>query len=215
MKQHSTADHARRHLVGTAIVVHGDDIDTDRIMPARFLKATSFAGLENHVFADERRAFQNRGEVHPFDDPQHRCARILLVGKNFGCGSSREHAPQGLCRWGIEAVVGESFGEIFAGNCVSVGVPCLRVTADEAERLRDAAEAGGSRLFTIDLEEKTIRSGNLVVPVELPEGARLQFIEGTWDATAVLLGAGAAIEHVASRLPYLTDWGLAVKAGSG
>jgi 3-isopropylmalate/(R)-2-methylmalate dehydratase small subunit len=206
MTDSSPATDPRRHLSGTALALRGGDIDTDRIIPARFLKGISFAGLGEHVFADERHAAQRKGDVHPLDDPGHRGARILLVNKNFGCGSSREHAPQALRRWGITAVVGESFGEIFAGNCLAIGVPCLRVTADEAARLQEAAEADGARLFAIDLEEKTIGSGNLVVNIELPEGARVQFLGGTWDATSTLLEAGHGIERVAARLPYLNGW---------
>ena len=202
----STITDPQRHFSGTALALRGGDIDTDRIIPARFLKGISFAGLGEHVFADERYAVQRKGGVHPLDDPNHRGARILLVNKNFGCGSSREHAPQALRRWGITAVVGESFGEIFAGNCVALGVPCLRVTADEAARLQEAAEADSDRSFAIDLEEKTIRSGNLVVNVELPEGARVQFLGGTWDATSTLLEAGDGIERTAARLPYLNGW---------
>jgi 3-isopropylmalate/(R)-2-methylmalate dehydratase small subunit len=196
----------QRQVAGTAVALRGDDIDTDRIIPARFLKTVTFAGLEKHVFADERHARRDKRELHPFDDPVRQGARILVVNKNFGCGSSREHAPQALRRWGIAAVVGESFGEIFAGNCVAIGVPCLRVTQDAAARLQDAAEADGARLFTVDLDEKTIRSGNLVAPVDLPEAARVQFLGGTWDATAMLLEARAQIERTASRVPYLNGW---------
>lgn len=206
MTDQSTAIGSLRHLAGTAIALHGNDIDTDRIIPARFLKAITFAGLEKYVFADERRALRERGDLHPFDDPLHRGGRILLVNRNFGCGSSREHAPQALHRWGIMAVVGESFGEIFAANCLAIGMPCLRVTEGAAMRLQDAAEADDSRLFAVDLEQKTMRSRDIVVPVALPDGARAQFLEGTWDGTSVLLGAGENIEHVASRLPYLNGW---------
>ncbi len=201
-----TADQRRQVVAGAAIALRGNDIDTDRIIPARFLKGVSFTGLEQHVFADERRAMRERGSVHAFDDPAHRSARILVVNKNFGCGSSREHAPQALRRRGIAAVVGESFGEIFAGNCVAIGVPCLRVTEGDAALLQEAAEGDGARVFTVDLEEKTIRSGNLVVPVDLPDGARAQLLDGTWDATSALLAAGADIERTATRLPYLNGW---------
>ena len=194
---------ARRHIAGTAVSLRGNDIDTDRIIPGRFLKAVSFAGLEQHVFADERSARRDSADPHPFDDPTRRAASLLLVEKNFGCGSSREHAPQALRRWGITAVIGESFGEIFAGNCLALGVPCLRVTPADAACLRDAGESDAARRFAIDLEEKTIRSGNLVVAVELPEGARAQLLDGSWDATSTLLAAGGAIERVASLLPYL------------
>jgi 3-isopropylmalate/(R)-2-methylmalate dehydratase small subunit len=197
---------ALRHIAGTVVSLGGNDIDTDRIIPGRFLKTVSFAGLEQHVFADERRARRDRGDPHPFDDPLRRGASLLVVEKNFGCGSSREHAPQALRRWGIAAVIGESFGEIFAGNCVALGLPCLRVTATDAARLRDAAASDAARRFAIDLEEKTIRSGNLVVSVELPEGARAQLLDGSWDATSTLLAAGGSIERAASLLPYLNGW---------
>jgi 3-isopropylmalate/(R)-2-methylmalate dehydratase small subunit len=207
MTKTSTTAATRQHVEGVAIALRADDIDTDQIIPARFLKGVSFAGMGEHAFADVRRAAYNQGALHPFDDPGRRGARVLLVNRNFGCGSSREHAPQALHRWGIAAVVGESLGEIFAGNCAAIGMPCLRVAADDMARLQDAAEDDGSRLFAIDLGEKTIRSGNLVAALELPEAARLQFLEGTWDATAVLLEAGEAIEAAASRLPYLNGWG--------
>lgn len=196
----------RSRISGTALVLRGNDIDTDRIIPARFLKGVSFAGLEAHVFADERSALRARSRMHPFDDAQRRGARILVVNKNFGCGSSREHAPQALQRWGIAAVVGESFGDIFAGNSVAIGMPCLRVSERDAALLQEAVEADGARTFAVDLEEKTIRSGNLVVPVDLSDGARAQLLDGTWDATAVLLAAGPQIEKTAARLPYLNGW---------
>jgi 3-isopropylmalate/(R)-2-methylmalate dehydratase small subunit len=206
MTETSTTAAARQHLEGAAIALRPDDIDTDQIIPARFLKGVTFAGLGAHAFADARRAARDRGALHPFDDPRRQGARVLLVNKNFGCGSSREHAPQALHRWGVAAVVGESFGEIFAGNCAAIGMPCLRVAADDLARLQDAAEGDSARLFAIDLGEKTIRSGNLVAAVELPETARLQFLDGTWDATAVLLEAGEAIERTALHLPYLNGW---------
>ena len=206
MTRTSTPTAARQHLEGAAVALRADDIDTDQIIPARFLKGVSFAGLGRHAFEDARHAARKQDALHPFDDPERQSARVLLVNKNFGCGSSREHAPQALHRWGIAAVVGESFGEIFAGNCTAIGMPCLRVAAADLARLQDAAEANGARLFAIDLGEKTIRSGNLVAAVELPETARLQFLDGTWDATAVLLEAGKAIEATASRLPYLNGW---------
>ena len=194
---------SRRHVAGTALVLRGDDIDTDRVMPGRFLKGTDYAGLEQHVLADERRAARC---AHPFDDPARRGARLLLVDRNFGCGSSREHAPQALKRWGIAAVVGDSFGEIFAGNCLALGVPCVRIAGADAERLREAAAADPARVFALDLEEKTIRSGNLVVAVAIADGARTQLLGGSWDATALLLDAGAAIERTAARLPYFSGW---------
>ena len=198
----STVDYKRTRLSGRGIPVPGNDIDTDRIIPARFLKAVTFEGMGEHAFEDARK----QNPEHPFNTPVYQGASVLVVGQNFGCGSSREHAPQALRRWGIAAVVGESFGEIFAGNCVAIGVPCLRVTEGDAALLQEAAEGDGARMFTVDLEEKTIRSGNLVVTVELPDGARAQFLDGTWDAMSVLLAAGPEIERTAARLPYLNGW---------
>src|SRR5262249_28067708 len=121
---------------GRTIVLHGDDLDTDRIMPARFLKAVTFEGLETHVFEDDRRAIKAQGGQHPFDDPSRTGARILLTGVNFGCGSSREHAPQGLLRWGLRAIVAESFAEIFAGNALMIGLVCVSAAASDLEILR-------------------------------------------------------------------------------
>jgi 3-isopropylmalate/(R)-2-methylmalate dehydratase small subunit len=194
------------HLAGTGIAVPGNDIDTDRIMPARFLKAITFAGLEKHVFADERRALKDRGVLHPFDDPRYQGASLLLVNRNFGCGSSREHAPQGLRRWGIRAVIGESFGEIFSGNCLAVGVPCLRVAEGVARQLQDAAISDGRRRFEVDLERKTLHSGDILTAVALPDEVRARLLEGTWDDLSVLLSAGGDIERTASYLPYLNGW---------
>ena len=196
----------RRRLAGTALALRGDDIDTDQIIPGRFLRGTTFVGLGEHVFADSRRACRDRGEIHPFDDPERRGANILLTNRNFGCGSSREHAAQALWRWGIAVVVAESFGEIFADNCVAIGVPCLRVARDDIARLQNAGDVDGSRQFAVDLEEKTIRSGNLVVDIDVSEGARVRLCDGTWDATTILLEAGEAIERTASQLPYLHGW---------
>jgi len=139
--------------------------------------------------------------MHPFDDPGRRGANISLTNRNFGCGSSREHAAQALWRWGIAVVVGESFGEIFADNCVAIGVPCLRVAREDIARLQDAGDVDGWRQFAVDLEEKTIRSGDLVVDIDVSDGARVRLCDGTWDATTVLLEASEAIERTASRLP--------------
>ena len=201
MTDQPTTPGPRKNLSGTAIALRGDDIDTDRIIPARFLKAVTYAGLGAHAFADERRAWRARGELHPFDDPRrHHHGSILLVNKNFGCGSSREHAPQALRRWGIAAVIGESFGDIFAANCAAIGVPCLRASAADIAALQDAADTVGSRELVADLEEKTVKCGNLVVTMEIPDGDRERFLDGTWDGMSVLLGAGATIEQTAARL---------------
>ena len=187
---------------GTAINVPGHDIDTDRIMPARFLKAVTFEGLEKELFKDDRQQAAERGLTHPFDDATRSGARILIVGSNFGCGSSREHAPQALVRWGIRAVVGESFAEIFAGNSLMLGLACVQVAPEDAERLRKIA-LDPSAQFTVDLSTRAVTSGGLSVPFEMSDATREALMSGAWDATGMLLADYDQVQATASRLPYL------------
>lgn len=204
-----TLDGARRTTIsGPALPLRGNDIDTDRIIPARFLRCVVFEGLGEHVFEDDRRQEQTGRSVHPFDDPRFAAARILLVGRNFGCGSSREHAPQAIMRWGggMQAIVGESFAEIFFGNCVALGIPCVTASADAMATLMERAEREPMAIFTLDLVAGQARVADLVVPVAMPGGARQQLIEGRWDTTAELLDGAAAIPPVASKLPYFSGW---------
>ncbi len=193
---------------GTACVLRGDDIDTDRIIPARFLKTVVFDGLGEHAFEDDCAQLRERGEVHPFDDPRHAGARILLVNKNFGCGSSREHAPQALVRWGggIAALVGESFAEIFFGNCTVLGVPCLTVDAASAEALQSAVEADPTVEVRVDLEARSVVVGDRRFEARIADGPRKQLLEGRWDSTAELLGARDRILATAARLAYLRGY---------
>ena len=201
-------DPTRTIITGPAIPLRGHDIDTDRIIPARFLKCVVFDGIGDHVFEDDRSQERERGKTHPFDDPRWADARILIVNRNFGCGSSREHAPQAIMRWrrGIQAIVGESFAEIFFGNCAAIGVPC--VTADEATiaRLLDLATAQPTLPFTLDLPALRLTAGDVTATVAMPDGARRQLVEGRWDTTAELLEARAEIATTAGRLPYFADW---------
>ncbi len=192
-----------RSLSGTGISLVGDDIDTDRIVPGRFLKCITFAGIERNVFADDRMAWWDRGLRHPFDDPARTMASILVVNRNFGCGSSREHAPRALRQWGIAGIIGESFGDIFAANSAALGMPCVRVTREVVAFLQSSIEASTGHSIRIDLDGKTGTSGDTVFPIDLPEGVRSQFLAGTWDALSVLLAAGDEIERIAWRLPYL------------
>jgi len=187
-------------VIGRAMTLRGDDIDTDQILPARYLKAITFQGMEAHIFADNRTAAQLRQRRHPIDDPRFAGASILLVNRNFGCGSSREHAPQGLRRFGFQAIIGESFGEIFAGNCVSVGMPCVQATGDVVAALQRLNEATPATRFTLDLTALTISAGGEAFPITLAEGRRRQFAEGSWDPTSVLLEAGGAIEEALAAL---------------
>ena len=192
-------------VAGRAIVLPGNDIDTDRIMPARFLKAVTFEGLEAHLFEDDRREAAGRGLVHPFDDAARRGARVLLAGINFGCGSSREHAPQGLVRWGIRSVVAESFAEIFAGNSLMIGLPCVQVQAANLANLRAAAEDPLAE-FVVDLETCRVTTAGLSVDFTMPEPARQALMSGAWDGTGMLLADYDEVTATASRLPYLTGF---------
>lgn len=197
-----TPDHARRQVVGRGIPVPGNDIDTDRIIPARYLKSVTFAGLGEHVFGDERKAVPE----HPFNRPQFQGASVLITGLNFGCGSSREHAPQALRDWGIAAVVGGSFGEIFFGNCTALGIPCLTADPADIEWLQREAERHPDRPIEVDVERREVRSGGRTIAARIPEGARHQLVSGGWNAMGVLLEAGERIEHTARALPYVAGY---------
>ncbi len=188
-------------VAGTGVPVRGDDIDTDRIIPARYLKAVTFDGLGDHAFQDERVAADGSRKGHPFDDPRYAGAQVLFVNGNFGCGSSREHAPQALYRSGIRAIVGGSFAEIFAGNCLVMGLPLL--TSDRVAEWQDRIEAAPDTPVRVDLEACTITLGGDTWPVEMPEAARRSLVAGTWDSTAALLAGDQAIGATAARIPYL------------
>lgn len=197
---------AIRRIEGRGIPLRGDDIDTDRIIPGRFLKSVRFDGLEAHLFEDDRASWPEGAGVHPFDDPAHRGASILLVNRNFGCGSSREHAPQALARWGIRAAIGVSFSEIFFGNAVAIGLPCVSVSAEDARRLQQLAATNPSEVIGVDLEGPSVTAGGRVVPARMPAAARDAFISGRWDATGLLLDDFEQVQGVAARLPYVSGW---------
>jgi 3-isopropylmalate/(R)-2-methylmalate dehydratase small subunit len=186
--------------------VRGDDIDTDVIIPARFLRSVTFEGLEEYAFADLRRDAQGNLKGHPFDDRRFRGASILVVNRNFGCGSSREHAPQALRRWGIRAVVGESFAEIFFGNCVALGMPAVTAAPQDVARLMDSVELDPAQQIEIDLHSGSVSFRGGPIRVQIPEGARAALRDGTWDASRMLLSAREAIRETAARLPYLTGF---------
>jgi len=197
-----TVDFKRRQVTGRGLPLPGNDIDTDRIIPARYLKAVTFEGLGEHAFEDARK----QNPEHPFNSPAYQGASVLVVGANFGCGSSREHAPQALMRWGIRAVVGGSFAEIFFGNCVMLGIPCLVASMEDIEWLQKAIGRAPKELVTVDVEKQEVRFGDRVIKATMPDGARHRLVGGTWDSTAVLLEAGAAIEATAGRLPYVKGY---------
>ena len=195
-------DFKRRQITGRGIPVTGNDIDTDRIIPARFLKAVTFEGMGEHAFEDARK----QNPEHPFNQKVYEGASVLVVGQNFGCGSSREHAPQALMRWGIKAIVGGSFAEIFFGNCVMLGIPCLVASQEDLEWLQKAIGRLPQSPITVDVEKQEVRSGHRVIKATVPDGARHQLVAGTWDSTAVLLEAGEKIEATAGRLPYVKGY---------
>jgi 3-isopropylmalate/(R)-2-methylmalate dehydratase small subunit len=194
---------------GTALPMRGDDIDTDRIMPARFLRAVTFDGLEQHLFEDERAgsaAGSRAGSPHPFDDARYRGASILLVNRNFGCGSSREHAPQGLFRWGIRAVVGESFSEIFFGNALMIGMPAVTAPPDAVRQLMDRVERQPDARLRVDLQAGTCEVEGFRCAVALPVHARDALVTGAWDTTGLLLDRYGEVDAVAAKLPYIAGF---------
>jgi 3-isopropylmalate/(R)-2-methylmalate dehydratase small subunit len=193
-------------ITGRAVALRGDDIDTDRIMPARFLRSVSFDGLEAHVFKDDRRAAAAAREPHPFDQAAETGAGVLIVNRNFGCGSSREHAPQALARWGVRAIVGESFAEIFFSNATALGVPCVCVRPDDAQALMAAVERDPSALVSVDLEGMVVRSGSIEAACTMPAAACQAFLTGTWDATALLTADFDTVRAAAARLPYIAGF---------
>ena len=193
-------------IVGPAVVVRGHDIDTDRILPARFLKAITFDGIEDHLFEDERKESAARGEMHPMADAARRHARVLIVNSNFGCGSSREHAPQAILRRGIQTVLGESFAEIFFTNALTIGLPCVTASRDDIETLMAIADASPAAKFAIDLAIGRVSADSVVASIQLPAAARDAFVSGTWDATSLLLERYDEVEQAASKLPYLHNF---------
>ncbi len=196
-------------VTGTAVPLLIDDVDTDRIIPARYLRCVTFEGLGEHVFEDDRRQDPN----HPFDDPRFQSASILIAGRNFGCGSSREHAPQALVRWGIRAIVAESFAEIFFGNCTSLGIPAVTAARSDLQRLAEAVQNDPKLTVTVDLNAKRVRFGDQAFACEIPEEARQALVTGQWDFLSQLLKAEEKIRQTASRLPYLNDFVEAVCDG--
>lgn len=186
---------------GRGVPLVGNDIDTDRIIPARFLRCITFDGLGAQVFADDRT--QANGQ-HPFDQPPYQGAEILVVNRNFGCGSSREHAPQALAKWGIQALVGESFAEIFFGNCVAMGIPCVTAAPTDVQTLQAWLAANPQTSITLDLTTMQVQFGKSTISVAMGEGARNMFLSGTWDACGQLTAQAEQTRQIANRLPYVS-----------
>jgi 3-isopropylmalate/(R)-2-methylmalate dehydratase small subunit len=194
------------NVEGRAVTIRGNDIDTDRIIPARYLKEVSFARMGEYPFFDERFDASGNLKPHPLNDPKYQGASLLFVNKNFGCGSSREHAPQALYRWGINAIIGESFAAIFAGNCTMMGVPTVTVTSRDIENLMQAVENDPRITFSLDLQAKTISFGEHKVVVDLPETYRSALTSGSWDSTAMLRANLSEVKKIAAKLPYMNNF---------
>ncbi len=187
---------------GTSVPLFLDDIDTDRIIPARYLRCVTFDGLGEHAFEDDRK----QDVKHPFDDARFKGGSILVSGRNFGCGSSREHAPQSLMRWGINAVVAESFAEIFFGNCTSLGVPCVTAARAELEKLTAAIQNDPKLIVTVDLMANEVRYGSQTIRCSMPDSARQSLTTGQWDFLGQLLDDQKGIAATAAKLPYLNQF---------
>jgi 3-isopropylmalate/(R)-2-methylmalate dehydratase small subunit len=192
-----------KKVVGRGVHVPGDDVDTDRIIPARYLKCVTFDDLGAHLFRDVRFDQDGNAKGHPLDDPRFAGASVLLAGANFGCGSSREHAPQSIYRHGIRAIVGVSFAEIFFGNCVTLGLPCLEVDRADIKPLAEAVATDPAVQVTVDVENCRVSAGALVVSARIPESARSALVEGRWDPIADLLEGLPDAANTAQSLPYL------------
>jgi len=191
-----------RSVSATAIPLLLDDIDTDRIIPARFLRCVTFDGLGEHAFEDDRR----QDPHHPFDQPRFQKAGILLAGRNFGCGSSRERAPQSLMRWGIRAIIAESFAEIFFGNCNSLGIPAVKASRSDLETLAATVEQNPTTQITVDLVSLTASAENITIPVTLAESARDALVTGQWDYLGRLLSAADQVTQHAQNIPYISGF---------
>jgi len=189
-------------VAGRAIPLRGDELDTDRIMPARFLRAVTFEGLERHVFEDDRKD----DPAHPFNNPVYRGASILVVNANFGCGSSREHAPQGLLRYGIKGIIGESYSEIFLGNASVLGMPCFTADKSSIAALQTLIEKAPDTVVTARVDTGVVTAGDLTIEARIPAGMRDAFVSDQWNPTSMLLADFAQVKAVASKLPYVAGF---------
>ena len=188
---------------GRGVYVPGDDLDTDRVIPARFMKCITFDGLGEFAFFDARAAATAEGQTHPLDDARFTGASILFSGSNFGCGSSREHAPQALYRFGIRAVIAESFAEIFFGNSITLGMPCAVMSAQDIRAVAQIIESDPEALITLDLLEGKLSIADRDFPATLPPHAQEALVTGKWDAIADLLEGIADVRTCAAKLPYM------------
>ncbi|WP_256297485.1 3-isopropylmalate dehydratase small subunit [Haloarchaeobius salinus] len=191
------------HVSGSGIPVRGNDIDTDQIIPARFMKVVTFDGLGQFSFFDQRFTEDDEEKDHPMNEDRFRDASVMVVNANFGCGSSREHAPQALVRWGIDAIIGESFAEIFAGNCLALGVPTVTADAETVEALQEWVDDNPDGDIDVDVAAETVTYGETTVDVTVDDAQRKALVEGVWDTTALMKANAGAVAETAASLPYV------------
>jgi len=191
------------HITGRAVCVPGNDIDTDRIIPARFMKCVTFDGLGEFLFHDVRKHADGSDKPHPLNEPRFKGATVLLSGANFGCGSSREHAPQAIQKYGFRAVVAEGFAEIFFGNCATLGIPCATASREDIAKITAAVAANPQTEVVVDVAKQEIRFAGQTVPAAFRESARDALVNGRWDAIGELLDGLPTVKTTAAKLPYL------------
>ena len=190
---------------GTGVPIRGNDIDTDQIIPARFMKVVTFDGLGQFAFFDQRFDDDDEPKAHPMNEERFRGASVMAVNANFGCGSSREHAPQALKRWGIDALVGESFAEIFAGNCLALGIPTVTADAERIADLQAFVEDNPDTAIDVDVAAETVRYGDQAIDVAVDDAQRTALVDGEWDTTALMRSNAGVVEETVRALPYVDD----------
>ena len=190
---------------GTGVAIRGNDIDTDQIIPARFMKVVTFDGLGQFAFFDQRFDDNDQPKEHPMNEERFRGASVMAVNANFGCGSSREHAPQALKRWGVDALVGESFAEIFAGNCLALGIPTVTADAERIADLQAFVEDSPDTAIDVDVAAETVRYGDQAIDVAVDDAQRTALVDGEWDTTALMRSNAGVVEETVRALPYVDD----------
>jgi len=191
------------YVEGTGIPIRGNDIDTDQIIPARFMKVVTFDGLGEFAFFDLRFDDDDNEKEHPFNEERFQDANVMVVNNNFGCGSSREHAPQALMRWGIDAIIGEGFAEIFAGNCLALGIPTVTADHETINALQQWVDDNPDGEIEVDVRAETVTYGDNEINVSVDRAQREALVEGNWDTTALMKANRNAIEATADSLPYV------------
>ncbi|WP_226012619.1 3-isopropylmalate dehydratase small subunit [Halomicrobium salinisoli] len=191
------------YVEGSGVPIRGNDIDTDQIIPARFMKVVTFDGLGEFAFFDLRFDDEDNEKDHPFNEERFQDANVMVVNANFGCGSSREHAPQALMRWGIDAIIGESFAEIFAGNCLALGIPTLTADHETITDLQEWVDEHPDGDIEVDVEAETVTYGGQTIDVEVDDAQRQALVEGIWDTTALMKANQNAIDETVDGLPYV------------